>query len=241
VVILGTHAMFFETYAPRHFYFDFIPPSRQAWSGVQQGAINLTQRLLNLKSTWLVEGPQQAAEANPSSATVAPGTLSALTPPPYIPMVRGSPPSPGAVKSPPGQEKRHELYQPAAPTLTAQGVGFSPERVAMANLKKLGDANIPQTAATLFVDPVGEIRVILYARPTSDSLGFVSDQDTFYHILRVEMHGGSVHVEHPFDPPNAAQAAVARVMETVLQEACRSHAEKYYEQQRRNSASGAAM
>jgi len=93
----------------------------------------------------------------------------------------------------------------------------------MSNLKKLGDANIPQTSATLFIDDSGVVKHILYARPCPDQLSFVSDDDHHVTVIRVLMENQTVVLDSPFEPLNAQQRIVIRLMQHVLQEACRNH------------------
>jgi len=233
--------MFLDSYAPRYFFFDFVPASKRSLTPMQANSITLTARLLNARAQWMQHGLRRWSDREVPGQHGDSPAGTPTSPLPYIPMV----PTALGGKSPPGQERKHEIYQPIG---TSEHPGGnqpqSPEhkeaqieRVAMANLKKLGDANIPQTSATLFLDCKGVIRVILYARPTSDSLGFVNEEDECYHVVRVEMSEGTVSIEHPFGEPNEVQAGVARMMESVLRDACRTHAARYQQQQQQQQQS----
>jgi hypothetical protein len=207
VVLLGPRDMFENTYAPRHFYFDFQKPSARSWTANQTQTLTLTQRLLNQKAAgWYGLGREQNAKI---------GAHSEL-PPPYIMHSR--------LSSPPGHDgesPRKQICQPSA--LPAESPEAAAERIAMSNLKRLGDANIPQTSATLFLDDQGAISHILYARPDPDQLGFIGDDEAHFSLVRVRMEHTNVYLEHPFEPLSKQQGAVVRLMQQVLQEACRNH------------------
>lgn len=87
----------------------------------------------------------------------------------------------------------------------------------------VGDANIPQTSATLFIDDIGTVKHILYARPGPEQLSFVSDDDHHVTVIRVQMENQTVLLDHPFEPLNKQQQLVVKLMQQVLQDACRSH------------------
>lgn len=123
----------------------------------------------------------------------------------------------GTFSPPPGSSAGSQAERIASLTIAQS------EAIAVKNLRLLGQANVPQPDATVFMDYMGLFRQVLWGRPTTKDLKFLDDDVSIVihehlTVLRLGLVGADegVSVWAPYEQLNDAQAAVVRTMKDIL-------------------------
>ena len=227
MLLFGTEPMFVSISSQRNFFYEFQISQRTGkTSQFQTSVIQLTQSMLNNAAPWFNHGrfsssgpppkqmsspptsPGKDASASATAAAAASQSESAST---------ATPTAADAVAES-GSEQRHALRRAAGLAITSDEV----EQIAMINLRRLGLANVTQPLATLFLNKMGVVQHILWARPDSQQLQFMDDDiglmvEDHLTVLRVALLETGVTMHAPFEELTPAQRAVTDRMRHVLQ------------------------
>jgi hypothetical protein len=246
LVLFGTELMFSGLVGPRHFFYDFQTMRARYLLPAQEFILVTAQHLLNRSAPWFVYGSSGRSGLSPTASPLStppasPPVRMAGTPQsPGTPALPGqSPPTlrddemtllPGSARSAallwfasgqiplrsnapqPGQDWRYYLAPQELPPAVV-------ERLAMENLRRLGNAQVPQAGATLFMDAAGQLQHVLWGRPDSAQLSFMDDEEEILSVIRISLgdSGSNVEVAHPLGPLTAPQRQVLQSMRNILQ------------------------